>query len=123
VSAHASHACDAPPTQATSWMDDDSGSACAACADPFAKKDWYDIKAPTYFQVRNIGKTLVSRTAGTKVKGGGRGPGLGEGKRGPAASEPHGRAPPHRGAPAAAAACAAGRGAVTESLHAAKRAP
>lgn len=37
-------------------------------ADPFAKKDWYDIKAPTAFQVRSIGKTLVTRTQGTKVR-------------------------------------------------------
>ena len=36
-------------------------------ADPFAKKDWYDIKAPSLFQVKNIGKTLVSRTQGTKI--------------------------------------------------------
>jgi len=36
-------------------------------ADPFAKKDWYDIKAPSVFQVKNVGKTLVSRTQGTKV--------------------------------------------------------
>lgn len=36
-------------------------------ADPFSKKDWYDIKAPSVFQVKNVGKTLVSRTQGTKV--------------------------------------------------------
>jgi small subunit ribosomal protein S3Ae len=35
--------------------------------DPFAKKDWYDIKAPTVFNVRNVGKTLVTRTQGTKI--------------------------------------------------------
>ncbi|KAI5386279.1 ribonuclease 1 isoform X2 [Lathyrus oleraceus] len=35
-------------------------------AGPFAKKDWYDIKAPSVFQVKNVGKTLVSRTQGTK---------------------------------------------------------
>ena len=46
------------------------------CTDPFAKKDWYDIKAPTTFQVRNAGKTLVSRTAGTKVRVAGRENGL-----------------------------------------------
>ncbi|KAE9606463.1 hypothetical protein Lal_00013965 [Lupinus albus] len=36
-------------------------------ADPFSKKDWYDIKAPSLFQVKNVGKTLVSRTQGTKI--------------------------------------------------------
>jgi hypothetical protein len=35
--------------------------------DPFSKKDWYDIKAPSAFNVRNVGKTLVTRTQGTKV--------------------------------------------------------
>ncbi|KAJ8749403.1 hypothetical protein K2173_018896 [Erythroxylum novogranatense] len=35
-------------------------------ADPFAKKDWYDIKAPFVFSVRSVGKTLVSKTRGTK---------------------------------------------------------
>ncbi|KAF8664149.1 hypothetical protein HU200_054897 [Digitaria exilis] len=35
--------------------------------DPFSKKDWYDIKAPSVFSVRNVGKTLVSRTQGTKI--------------------------------------------------------
>ncbi|CAK9154416.1 unnamed protein product [Ilex paraguariensis] len=36
-------------------------------ADPFAKKDWYDVKAPSIFSVRNVGKTLVTRTQGTKI--------------------------------------------------------
>ncbi|KAK1653144.1 hypothetical protein QYE76_070949 [Lolium multiflorum] len=35
--------------------------------DPFTKKQWYDIKAPLIFSQRNIGKTLVSRTQGTKI--------------------------------------------------------
>jgi small subunit ribosomal protein S3Ae len=35
--------------------------------DPFSKKDWYDIKAPSLFTQRNVGKTLVTRTQGTKI--------------------------------------------------------
>ncbi|CAH8274319.1 unnamed protein product [Arabidopsis lyrata] len=35
--------------------------------DPFSKKDWYDVKAPASFTNRNVGKTLVSRTQGTKI--------------------------------------------------------
>jgi len=35
--------------------------------DPFLKKEWFDIKAPSVFSVRNCGKTLVSRTQGTKI--------------------------------------------------------
>jgi small subunit ribosomal protein S3Ae len=35
--------------------------------DPFLKKEWYDLKAPSVFSVRNCGKTLVSRTQGTKI--------------------------------------------------------
>ena len=35
--------------------------------DPFSKKDWYDIKAPSTFNLRSVGKTLVTRTQGTKV--------------------------------------------------------
>jgi small subunit ribosomal protein S3Ae len=36
-------------------------------ADPFTRKDWYDIKAPSTFTNRNVGKTLVNRTQGTKI--------------------------------------------------------
>ncbi|XP_036132361.1 40S ribosomal protein S3a-like [Molossus molossus] len=35
--------------------------------DPFSKKDWYNVKAPAMFNIRNIGKTLVTRTQGTKI--------------------------------------------------------
>ncbi|GAV47598.1 hypothetical protein ZYGR_0H04440 [Zygosaccharomyces rouxii] len=34
--------------------------------DPFSKKEWYDIKAPSTFKNRNVGKTLVNRSAGLK---------------------------------------------------------
>jgi len=35
--------------------------------DPFTRKDWYDIKAPSIFTNRQVGKTLVNRTQGTKI--------------------------------------------------------
>jgi|UniRef100_A0A8C0WEE4 small subunit ribosomal protein S3Ae len=35
--------------------------------DPFSKKDWYDVKAPATFNIRSIGKTLITRTQGTKI--------------------------------------------------------
>nr|XP_054378655.1 40S ribosomal protein S3a-like [Pongo abelii] len=35
--------------------------------DPFSKKDWYNVKAAAMFNIRNIGKTLVTRTQGTKI--------------------------------------------------------
>jgi len=34
--------------------------------DPFSRKDWYDIKAPSVFDNRNAGKTLVNRSQGMK---------------------------------------------------------
>ncbi len=36
-------------------------------ADPFSRKEWYDIKAPAVFINRVAGKTPVTRTTGTKV--------------------------------------------------------
>ena len=35
--------------------------------DPFTKKEWYNLKSPTMFTTRNFGKTLVTRTQGTKI--------------------------------------------------------
>mmetsp|Transcript_39589 Transcript_39589/g.89295 ORF Transcript_39589/g.89295 Transcript_39589/m.89295 type:complete len:268 (+) Transcript_39589:81-884(+) len=35
--------------------------------DPFLKKEWYDIKAPSMFSTRNCGKTLCTKTQGTKI--------------------------------------------------------
>lgn len=35
--------------------------------DPFTKKDWYDVKAPSMFTIRQIGKTMVTRTTGNKI--------------------------------------------------------
>jgi len=34
--------------------------------DPFLKKEWYDIKAPSMFSVRQVGKTLATKTQGLK---------------------------------------------------------
>merc|ERR1712125_161721 len=36
-------------------------------ADPFLKKEWYDVKAPAPFLVRNCAKTLITRTQGQKI--------------------------------------------------------
>lgn len=35
-------------------------------ADPFSRKEWYDVKAPAQFTNRDIGKTIVNRTQGTR---------------------------------------------------------
>lgn len=35
--------------------------------DPFTKKDMYAIKAPSIFANRNAGKSLITRTFGTKI--------------------------------------------------------
>ncbi len=36
-------------------------------ADPFSRKEWYDIKAPAVFTNRNVGKTVVNKTVGTSM--------------------------------------------------------
>ncbi|EKX73233.1 40S ribosomal protein S3a, putative [Theileria equi strain WA] len=35
--------------------------------DPFSRKEWYNLKAPVMFNVRNFGQTLVTKTIGTKL--------------------------------------------------------
>uniref|UniRef100_A0A2I3G8S5 40S ribosomal protein S3a n=1 Tax=Nomascus leucogenys TaxID=61853 RepID=A0A2I3G8S5_NOMLE len=35
--------------------------------DPFLKKDWFDVKAPTMFNIRDIGKMLITRTQGDRI--------------------------------------------------------
>eukprot|EP01083_Nonionella_stella_P156394 506422_1 len=35
--------------------------------DPFQKKEWYSVKAPSMFAQRTAGKTLITRTQGTKI--------------------------------------------------------
>jgi small subunit ribosomal protein S3Ae len=35
--------------------------------DPFAKKEWYDIKAPAVFPVRQVGKTIATKSTGLKL--------------------------------------------------------
>jgi len=34
--------------------------------DPFARKEWYDVKAPTNFPSRTLGKTVATKTTGQK---------------------------------------------------------
>ena len=36
-------------------------------ADPFTRKEWYDIKVPSIFDNRVAGKTPINRTAGTRI--------------------------------------------------------
>jgi len=49
---------------------EDGRSRCIAkkkVVDPFSRKDWYDVKAPSVFNERNVGKTLVNRTQANKI--------------------------------------------------------
>uniref|UniRef100_A0A7S1GPR3 Small ribosomal subunit protein eS1 n=1 Tax=Cyclophora tenuis TaxID=216820 RepID=A0A7S1GPR3_CYCTE len=35
--------------------------------DPFLKKEWYNLIAPSIFATKDIGKTLITKTQGTKI--------------------------------------------------------
>jgi len=35
--------------------------------DPFSKKEWYDVKAPSMFTNRQVGKTFATKSAGNKL--------------------------------------------------------
>lgn len=34
--------------------------------DPFTRKEWFDVKAPSTFENRNVGKTLINKSTGLK---------------------------------------------------------
>lgn len=36
-------------------------------ADPFLKKEWYDVRTPACFPVKSAGKTIATKTQGTKI--------------------------------------------------------
>jgi len=35
--------------------------------DPFSRKEWYTVKAPSMFTNRDVGQTIVNRTQGTRI--------------------------------------------------------
>jgi small subunit ribosomal protein S3Ae len=35
--------------------------------DPFSKKEWYDVKAPSMFTTRQVGKTIATKSSGNKL--------------------------------------------------------
>eukprot|EP00210_Caulerpa_lentillifera_P002972 g2837.t1 len=43
------------------------GSSKKKIVDPFTKKEWYDVRAPNMFSSTKVGKTLVTKTIGTKI--------------------------------------------------------
>jgi len=42
------------------------GTSKRKTVDPFTRKDWYNLKAPSMFETRDVGKTLVNRSTGLK---------------------------------------------------------
>ena len=57
----------AKSTLVISRVTDISAALPSPPVDPFSKRDWYDMKVPAKFNIRNTGKTLVMRTQGTKI--------------------------------------------------------
>ena len=43
------------------------GKSKKKTVDTFAKKEWYDVKAPPPFKVRDVCKTPINKTAGTRI--------------------------------------------------------
>lgn len=72
----------APPDAGAQLADAPALRPSFCSVDPFSKKDWYDLRAPSMFQQRAVGKTLVTRTQGTKVRAGLGGSGGGAGWEG-----------------------------------------
>jgi len=35
--------------------------------DPFSKKEWYDVKVPSIFPIRQLGHTVVTKTSGQRI--------------------------------------------------------
>jgi len=40
---------------------------CVYSLDPFLKKEWYKLQAPSIFSVKDCGKTIITKTQGQKV--------------------------------------------------------
>jgi len=36
-------------------------------SDPFLKKEWYDVRTPTVFPVKSVGRTVATKTQGIKI--------------------------------------------------------
>jgi len=36
-------------------------------SDPFLKKEWYDVRTPAAFPVKSVGKTIATKTQGTRI--------------------------------------------------------
>jgi small subunit ribosomal protein S3Ae len=53
--------------KATTQKQKKKGGGKKKVLDSFLRKEWYDIKAPAPFQVRDVGKTIANKTQGNKL--------------------------------------------------------